>query len=150
MRARPPRRTTRSPCGRHANAGSPSPDNALLTAFFRSLLAARRELLSLLLRLADVADHVEGLLGQLVVLAVDHFAEALHGVRELDVAAGLTGELLGDGERLGQEPLDLARARHDHLVVVRELLHPEDGNYVLKIFVALQDQLHVARGAVVL
>jgi len=26
------------PCGRHANAGSPSPDNALLTAFFRSLL----------------------------------------------------------------------------------------------------------------
>ena len=38
MRARPPRRTTRSPCGRHANAGSPSPDNALLTAFFRSLL----------------------------------------------------------------------------------------------------------------
>src|SRR5262249_21997510 len=40
MRARPPRRTMRSPpCGRHANAGSPSPDNALLTAFFRSLLA---------------------------------------------------------------------------------------------------------------
>src|SRR5262245_57891491 len=40
MRARPPRRTMRSPpCGRHANAGSPSPDNALLTACFRSLLA---------------------------------------------------------------------------------------------------------------
>src|SRR6267142_2687002 len=94
-------------------------------------LAARRELLGLLHRLADVADHVEGLLGQLVVLAVDDFTEALHGVRELDVSTGLSGELLGDGERLGEEPLDLARARDDELVVVRELFHSEDRDDVL-------------------
>src|SRR5262249_60691899 len=31
----------------HANAGSPSPDNALLTAFFRSLLARGQEVLLL-------------------------------------------------------------------------------------------------------
>src|SRR5262249_48372414 len=43
MRARPPRRTMRSPpCGRHANAGSPSPDNPPLTAFFLCLLARPR------------------------------------------------------------------------------------------------------------
>src|SRR5882724_2946702 len=94
-------------------------------------LAARRELLGLVDRLADVADHVEGLLGQLVVLAVDHFAEALHGVRKLDVPSRLAGELLGDGERLGQEPLDLPGARDDELVLVRELLHAEDRDDVL-------------------
>ena len=63
--------------------------------------------------LVDRADHVEGLLGQLVVLAVDHFTEALHRIRKLDVATGLSGELLGDGEWLRQEPLNLARPRDD-------------------------------------
>src|SRR5262245_6493567 len=61
MRARPPRRTMRSPpCGRHANAGSPSPDNALLTAFFRSLLA----LAQVVLRDLDGRSDPDVLLGE--------------------------------------------------------------------------------------
>ena len=71
-------------------------------------------------------------------------------MRELDVAPGLAGELLGDRERLREEALDLARARNDHLVVVRELLHAEDRDDVLQVLVPLEDELHVARGAVVL
>jgi hypothetical protein len=66
-------------------------------------LASRRAL--------DRADHVEGLLGQLVVLAVEDLAEAADRVLELHVLAGRAGELLGDEERLRQEALDLAGAR---------------------------------------
>ena len=65
----------------------------------------------LLLRLLDAAHHVEGLLGQVVVLAVDDLLEAADGVRELDVAPGRAGELLGHEERLREEALDLAGAR---------------------------------------
>ena len=44
----------------------------------------RRELLALLDRLVDVADHVERRLGQMVVLAFDQALEALEGVGEVD------------------------------------------------------------------
>src|SRR5262245_3568444 len=73
-------------------------------------LTARGELLGLVHRLADVADHVEGLLRQLVVLAVDDFPETLDGVRQLHVAPLRAGEGLGDEHRLRQEPLDLPGA----------------------------------------
>src|SRR2546425_10011783 len=89
-------------------------------------LAARRELLRFVHRLADVADHVEGLLGQLVVLAVDDFPEALDGVRELHVPPLRAGERLGDEHRLGEAPLDLPGARDDAPGLVGELLHAED------------------------
>src|SRR5881397_1415763 len=79
-------------------------------------LGARRELLRFVHRLADVADHVEGLLGQLVVLAVDDLSEALDGVRELYVPPLRAGERLGDEHRLGEEPLDLPGAGDDELV----------------------------------
>src|SRR4029077_21029432 len=85
-------------------------------------LAARGELLGLVHRLADVADHVEGLLRQLVVLAVDDLAEALDRVGELHVTARLPRELLGHGERLRQETLDLSRARDRQPVPSRKPL----------------------------
>src|SRR5712692_10419039 len=49
--------------------------------------------------LLDRADHVEGLLGQLVVLALEDLLEALDRVPELHVLAGRTRELLGDEVR---------------------------------------------------
>src|SRR5262245_58412185 len=113
-------------------------------------LAARGEVLGLVHRLSDVADHVEGLLRQLVVLAVDDLAEALDRVGELHVTARLPRELLGHGERLRQESLDFPSARDGQLVLVRQLLHAQDGDDVLEVLVALQDQLHVACGPVVL
>src|SRR2546427_11416798 len=112
-------------------------------------LTARRELLRFVHRLADVADHVEGLLGQLVVLAVDDFPEALDGIRELHVPPLRTGERLGDEHGLGEKPLDLPRAGDDELVLVGELLHSEDRDDVLEVLVALEDELHVAGGPVV-
>src|SRR2546425_1991261 len=113
-----------------------------------SALAA--ELLGLVHRLADVADHVERLLGQVVVFAVHDFPEALDRVGDLHVAPRQARELLGHEHRLRQETLDLAGAADDLLVLVRELFHAEDGDDVLQILVALQDRLHGPRGLVVL
>src|SRR5450756_2898858 len=93
-------------------------------------LVAARELPRLLGGLLDAADHEEGLFGQVVALAVDEVLEAAHGVGQRDVLAGDAGELLGDVERLREEALDLARALHDHLVLVGELVHAEDGDDV--------------------
>src|SRR5438093_2354260 len=73
-------------------------------------LAGLGELLGLLHRLADVAHHVEGLLRELVVLALDDLLEALHGVGDLHVPARRARELLGDEERLREEALDLPRS----------------------------------------
>src|SRR4051794_22555787 len=80
-------------------------------------LGLGRHLLGLGNRLVDGADHVEGGLGQFVVLAGDDALEGLDGVLELHEHARRAGEDLGDVERLAQELLHLACARHDQLVV---------------------------------
>src|ERR1035437_4361977 len=99
----------------------------------------------------DGSLHVECLLGQAVVLAFDNFAEALDGIGELDVLALVAGELLGDVERLGEELLDLAGARHNQLVLVGEFVDTQNGDDVLEILVALQGALdHLGHLVVVL
>ena len=98
----------------------------------------------------DGADHVEGLLRQVVVVAVAQALEALDGVGEIDEHAGRAGEHLGDMEGLRQEALDLAGARHGDLVLFRQLVHAENGDDVLQRLVALQDLLHAAGDRVVL
>ena len=67
-------------------------------------------LLGLLDRFFDAADHVERLLRQVVVLAVDDRLEAADRVLQRDVLARRAGEDLGDRERLREEALDFARA----------------------------------------
>jgi len=65
----------------------------------------------LLLDLLHRADHVEGLLGQVVVGAREQPLEAGDGVDERDELARLAGEDLGDVEGLREEALDLGRVR---------------------------------------
>src|SRR5437588_460647 len=113
------------------------------------LLAAAAEPLRLLDRLLDRADHVEGLLGQLVVLAVEDLREALDRVLELHVLAGRAGELLGDEVRLREEALHLPRSGDDEPVLVRELVDAEDGDDVLEVLVALEHLLDAGRRPVV-
>src|ERR1043166_2662362 len=119
-----------------------------------SLFACSRrfggELLALVVRLFDGADHVEGGLGQVVVLAVHQALEALDGVGEVDELAGRAGEHFGDVQRLAQKALDLARARDGELVVFGELVHAEDRDDVLQRLVALQHLLHAPRHRVML
>src|ERR1700754_1552788 len=78
------------------------------------------QLLALLDRLFDGADHVEGGFRQVIILAFAEIAETLDGVGELNELAGRAGEDFGDVERLRQEALELARARHGELVLFRQ------------------------------
>ena len=79
----------------------------------------------------DRSDHVERRLRKLVVLAVDDLAEAADRVLELHVLARRAGELLGHEVRLREEALDTACAGDDDLVLVRELVHAEDGDELI-------------------
>src|SRR3954469_4980481 len=65
------------------------------------------ELLGLLEGLVDRADHVEGLLRQVVALAGHDHLEAADGFRQRHVLARRTREHLGHVEGLRQETLDL-------------------------------------------
>src|SRR6516225_3406764 len=69
------------------------------------------ELLALFHRLFDGANHVESLLGQVIVFALAQLLEAADRISKFDKDAGRAGEDFGDMERLRQEPLDLARSR---------------------------------------
>src|SRR5439155_70524 len=109
-----------------------------------------REALALLASLLDRADVVEGLLREVVVLALEHLPEAPDRVRDLHILAGDAGELLSDEHRLREESLQLPRSRHEQLVLIGELVDPEDRDDVLKVLVALQHPLDLARRLVVL
>src|SRR5438552_18441 len=112
----------------------------------RSLLLHR---FGLRASLVDGAHHVEGLLRQIVVLALEDLLETAHRLAPRHVLAFATGEPLGDAEGLRQESLHLARPRYRLLVVFRQLLHAEDGDDVLQVLVALHDLLHALGGVVV-
>jgi hypothetical protein len=90
-------------------------------------------------------DHVERLLGHGVVLALEDFLEAAHGVGDRTYLPGKPVNCFGDEERLREEALDLAGAGHGELVVLGELVDAENRDDVLQVLVALQDLLH-ARG----
>src|SRR5437868_14677382 len=124
--------TPSSPSAPVAMMNSTSPSNRLRSTlttrsgyFMPSASFSLLHLFALLACLVDGADHVEGLLRQVVVLALEDLLEAAHGLVPGHVLALPAGEALGDAERLGQEALHLARARHRLLVVFRQLLHAE-------------------------
>src|ERR1700741_5302300 len=93
----------------------------------------------------DGALHVEGLLGNVVVLAFDDFLEAAHRIGDFAVFTGDSGELLGDVEGLREELLYLSRAGDGNLVLFREFVDSEDSDDALQILVALQNSLDALR-----
>src|SRR5690349_14069644 len=96
------------------------------------------QLLGLLEGFVDGADHVERLLGQVVAFAGGDHLEAADGLRQRHVLAGRAGEHFGHVERLRQEALDLARARHGQFVFRRQFVHAQDRDDVAQFLVALQ------------
>src|SRR5660397_29680 len=79
-------------------------------------LGLARHLLGVLDDFLDAAGHVEGLLRQVVVLAVDNLLEPADGVLERDINARTPGECLSHVERLRQETLQFARPGDGELV----------------------------------
>lgn len=53
----------------------------------------------------------------------------------------MTGEDLGHLEGLGQETLDLTGTGHSQFVLLRQLIHTQDGNDVLQGFVVLKEEM---------
>ena len=80
------------------------------------------EFLGLLEYFLDGADHVEGLLGDVVVLAGNDLLETLDGVLQLDVDTRGASEGLGNVEGLGEEALDLAGTGDDQFILLGELV----------------------------
>src|SRR4029453_8738165 len=103
-------------------------------------------ILGCLEHLVDRPLHVEGALGDVVMLPVDALLEATDRPLPRYVLAVAPGELGGDEERLREEALDLARPRYRLLVLVGELVDPEDGDDVLELLVALQRLLNAGCG----
>src|SRR5690625_217681 len=60
------------------------------------------------------------------------------------------GKDLGHMEGLRQEALDLARAGNDLLVLIRELIHTQNGDNIAQLFVALQSLLDGTSNLIVL
>ena len=108
------------------------------------------QLLSLLEGLLQSALHVECGLGVVVALSFQQGREALDRVLQLHELALAAGEDLAHEEGLGQEFLDLTRAGHGQLVVLRQLVHSQDGDDVLQGLVVLQQLLHSSGHLVVL
>lgn len=73
--------------------------------------------------------------------------EATDGLVDGHKLAGLAGEDLGHLEGLGEKTLDLAGPGHRQLVLLRQLVHAQDGNDVLQRLVVLPEktQAHVVR-----
>src|SRR5579862_7698342 len=117
---------------------------------WRANLCLGGELLTLFDRLLDGPDHVEGRLRQVIVFALNQSFEAANRISEIDQYAGCAGEYLRDVEWLRQEALDLARAGHSELILLRQFVHPQDCDDVLQRLVALQDLLDLAGNLVVL
>src|SRR6516164_11129661 len=108
-----------------------------------------RHLLSLRECFVDGADHVEGALGQVVMITGDNALEALDRLFEVDEHPGGTGEYFGDEKGLRQKLLNLACPRHGQLVLLGQLVHAQNRNDVLQRLVGLQHSLYVARHLVV-
>merc|ERR1739844_41291 len=100
--------------------------------------------------LVNVADHVEGDLGEVVVLAGQDGLEPRDGLVNGDKFAGVVGEHLSDLERLGEESLDLPGSGHLLLVFLGQLVHTEDSNDILERLVVLEDLLHTSGHLVML
>src|SRR6185436_19728388 len=86
-------------------------------------------------RFLNSTHHEEGLLGQMVVLALDDLFKAAHGISNRHVLARFTRELLADEEGLRHELLNAARARDCELVLFRQLVDTKNRDDVLEILV---------------
>ena len=87
------------------------------------------------------------LFGDVVHFAFENRIERAHGVRDGAVGAVHSRELRSDVERLRKEFLNFSRAGNRELVFVGKLVHAENRNDVLQIFVFLQNGLDGAGNA---
>ncbi|KAI6773495.1 hypothetical protein HG531_000344 [Fusarium graminearum] len=109
-----------------------------------------KNLLTLGLGGGEVTNHVEGTLGKVITLTAQNGLEGVDGLLKVDELTLNTSENLGNSERLAQETLDLTGTLDSKLVGLRQLIHTQNSNDVLKRLVLLEDLLNTGGGVVVL
>src|SRR6267378_3783127 len=75
---------------------------------------------------------------------IEDFFEGADGFGHGHLLAFAPGKDLSDSEWLAEESLDFARTENGQFIVGRELIHTENSDNVLQIFVALQHLLNAA------
>ena len=78
------------------------------------------------------------------------YLETLHAFLQLYILPWSTRENFSDMERLAQETLNLSCTSDCQLVILTELVHTQDSNNILKIFVVLKNLLNTTSSVVVL
>src|SRR5690606_25838142 len=131
-----------------------SPDQTSASADTRLTLRAMSAVLLLdagprLFDVGDAADVEEGLLGDVVELALHDRVERLDRLLDRNRRTLDTRELLRHVGVLREELLDAARAGDDDLVLFGELVDTEDRDDLLQFLVLLEDLLHGGGHAVV-
>ena len=107
-------------------------------------LSAPSKFLGLLFYFFNRSDHVECLLGHIVVLSFDNSLESFYCICGLDIFAGLTCKGFCNMERLAQEPLEFPCPCNNYLVIFRQFLDTEDCDDVLEPFISLQGLLDIS------
>ena len=95
-----------------------------------------------LLHSLHVTLEQEGALRDVIVLTVDQGVEVGDSSLEVNEFTLKTSEHLSDSERLGHEALHLTGAGDSQLVLLRQLIHTQDGNNVGERLVVLEDLDH--------
>src|SRR5690606_755556 len=90
----------------------------------------------------DSTFHIKVSFRNAVVFSVEDFGEAFDGVFDGDEDAGDVGEDFSNVERLGEEALDFPGPEDGHFVVIGKLVHAENGDDILQVLIALEDQLN--------
>merc|ERR1712091_265518 len=86
----------------------------------------------LLLHFVEGAAHKERSLRDVVDLSRENGLEIVETRLQVDELTGGTGEDFCDEERLTHKSLQPSRARHGHLVLLRELVHTQNGDDILQ------------------
>src|SRR5262245_17321313 len=94
--------------------------------------------------------HVEVAFRHIVVFTFQDLLEATNRVAHRNLLTLAAGEYLGDAERLAEEALSLARTQDRHLVLRGQLIHAQNRDDILQVFVALEDPLHATRDVIML
>lgn len=117
---------------------------------YRLHLGAAGDLLGLLLDIVDTTAHVEGGLGESIVVTMEDLLAGGDSVLERDELTLDTSEDLGDSERLAHETLHLTGTLDGELVLFREFVHTKNGDDVLERLVVLEELLDTGGNVVVL
>ena len=90
----------------------------------------------------DRAGHVEVLLGNMVAFAIQDAGKTFDRIFAFNELPWRTSKLFGNVKVLSQELLDFTRAINGLFIFFRELVHTENRDHILQLFITLKIALN--------